>query len=97
MQNVVHRYATTAGTLTQAPGGKIGGVLTDRLDLKVADPVEQRRRQRRNSCICRKKRIGRFAKSSTPARRSFSTKASPTLKRTSASLKTTSRFNPTSS
>lgn len=38
LQNVVHRYATTAGTLTQLAGGKIGGVLTDRLDLKVADP-----------------------------------------------------------
>ncbi len=38
IQTVVHRYATTAGTLTQTPGGKIGGVLTDRLDLKVGDP-----------------------------------------------------------
>ncbi|MBV8583725.1 MAG: hypothetical protein JO241_06990 [Candidatus Eremiobacteraeota bacterium] len=35
---IVGRYATIPGTLTQAPGGKIGGVLTDRLDLKVADP-----------------------------------------------------------
>lgn len=39
LQNVVHRYATVAGTLTQLPGGKIGGVATDRLDLKVADPA----------------------------------------------------------
>jgi hypothetical protein len=39
LQNVVHRYTTTPGTLTQAPGGKIGGVLTDRLELKVADPA----------------------------------------------------------
>ncbi len=39
IQNVVHRYATTAGTLSQAAGGKIGGVATDRLDLKVADPA----------------------------------------------------------
>jgi outer membrane lipoprotein-sorting protein len=39
IQNVVHRYATTAGTLSQAPGGKIGGVSTDRLDLKVANPA----------------------------------------------------------
>ncbi|MEO6836154.1 MAG: hypothetical protein ABI231_09670 [Candidatus Tumulicola sp.] len=39
LQTLVHRYATISGTLTQAPGGKIGGVLTDRLDLKVADPA----------------------------------------------------------
>lgn len=38
MQNIVRGYATTAGTLSQAEGGKIGGVDTDRLDLKVADP-----------------------------------------------------------
>lgn len=38
IQNVVHRYATVPGTLTQVAGGKIGGVATDRLDLKVADP-----------------------------------------------------------
>ncbi len=38
IQNVVHRYATTPGTLSQAPGGKIGGVPTDRLELKVTDP-----------------------------------------------------------
>src|SRR5581483_12113863 len=39
LQSLVHRYATTPGTLSQAPGGKIGGVPTDRLDLKVADPA----------------------------------------------------------
>ncbi len=38
MQNIVQTYVTTPGTLTQANGGKIGGVATDRLDLKVADP-----------------------------------------------------------
>lgn len=38
IQNVVQKYATTAGALSQAPGGKIGGVLTDRLELKVSDP-----------------------------------------------------------
>ena len=39
LQNVVHKYATTAGTLSQSAGGKIGGVLTDRLELKVGDPA----------------------------------------------------------
>lgn len=39
LQNVVHKYATTSGTLSQLPGGKIGGVPTDRLDLKVANPA----------------------------------------------------------
>lgn len=39
LQTLVHRYAALAGTLTQSPGGKIGGVLTDRLDLKVTDPA----------------------------------------------------------
>jgi outer membrane lipoprotein-sorting protein len=39
LQNIVAKYATVPGTLTQAPGGKLGGVLTDRLDLKVADPA----------------------------------------------------------
>jgi outer membrane lipoprotein-sorting protein len=38
LQNIVHKYATIPGTLTQTPGGKLGGVPTDRLDLKVADP-----------------------------------------------------------
>jgi hypothetical protein len=39
LQNVVDRFATTAGTLTQSNGGNIGGLPTDRLDLKVADPA----------------------------------------------------------
>jgi outer membrane lipoprotein-sorting protein len=38
LQRIVANYATTPGKLTQADGGKIGGVPTDRLDLKVADP-----------------------------------------------------------
>lgn len=38
LQRIVDDYATTAGKLTQGSGGKIGGVETDRLDLKVADP-----------------------------------------------------------
>lgn len=39
LQTLVNRYATIPGTLTQVPGGKLNGVLTDRLDLKVADPA----------------------------------------------------------
>lgn len=35
---MVGRYATIPGTLTQFKGGKIGGVDTDLLDLKVSDP-----------------------------------------------------------
>jgi outer membrane lipoprotein-sorting protein len=38
LQRIVAIYATTPGKLTQTDGGKIGGVLTDRLDLKVTDP-----------------------------------------------------------
>lgn len=38
LQNVVHTYVKTPGTLTQAPGGKIDGIPTDRIDLKVANP-----------------------------------------------------------
>jgi outer membrane lipoprotein-sorting protein len=38
LQRIVANYAATPGKLTQAEGGKIGGVMTDRLDLKVADP-----------------------------------------------------------
>ena len=38
MQHIVEMYATTPGKLTQTDGGKVAGVLTDRLDLKVADP-----------------------------------------------------------
>jgi hypothetical protein len=39
LQRIVENYATIAGKLTQTEGGKIGGVPTDRLDLKVADPA----------------------------------------------------------
>jgi outer membrane lipoprotein-sorting protein len=39
LQNVVHTYVKTPGTLTQAPGGKIDGIATDRIDLKVANPA----------------------------------------------------------
>jgi outer membrane lipoprotein-sorting protein len=35
---IVGRYATIPGTLTQFKGGKLGGVMTDLLDLKVTDP-----------------------------------------------------------
>ena len=35
---VIDDYQTIPGELTQSDGGKIGGVETDRLDLKVADP-----------------------------------------------------------
>lgn len=37
-QNIVSVYATTPGTLTTTPGGKIGDAETDLLDLKIADP-----------------------------------------------------------
>jgi outer membrane lipoprotein-sorting protein len=36
-QNIIATYANVKGALTQTPGGKIGGVDTDLLDLKVAD------------------------------------------------------------
>lgn len=39
LQNIVAKYQTIPGTLTQTAGGKLGGVLTDRLDLKVANPA----------------------------------------------------------
>jgi len=38
LPGIIDDYATIPGTLTQIDGGKIGGVETDRLDLKVADP-----------------------------------------------------------
>ncbi|MBV8529761.1 MAG: hypothetical protein JO104_00465 [Candidatus Eremiobacteraeota bacterium] len=38
LQRIVENYGTISGKLTQADGGKIGGIATDRLDLKVADP-----------------------------------------------------------
>lgn len=39
MQHIVELYGTTPGKLTQTDGGKVAGVATDRLDLKVADPA----------------------------------------------------------
>jgi outer membrane lipoprotein-sorting protein len=36
LQRIVENYATIPGKLEQQDGGKVGGVLTDRLDLKVA-------------------------------------------------------------
>jgi len=39
LQRIVEKYGTTPGKLSQAEGGKIGGVETDRLELKVADPA----------------------------------------------------------
>jgi outer membrane lipoprotein-sorting protein len=39
MQTRVDSYATIPGKLTQTDGGKIGGVETDRLDLRVSDPA----------------------------------------------------------
>lgn len=38
LQRIVQNYATIPGKLAQEEGGNVGGVLTDRLDLKVADP-----------------------------------------------------------
>ncbi len=38
LQRIVQDYTTIPGKLTQTDGGKIGGVPTDRLDLKVTDP-----------------------------------------------------------
>jgi len=38
-QNIVATYTDVKGELTQSEGGKIGGVDTDLLDLKVADPT----------------------------------------------------------
>lgn len=37
LQRIVENYATIPGKLAQTDGGKIGGVPTDRLDLKVTD------------------------------------------------------------
>ncbi len=39
LQHIVEMYGTTPGKLTQTDGGKVAGVATDRLDLKVADPA----------------------------------------------------------
>lgn len=38
LPHIVQNYATIRGKLTQTDGGKIGGISTDRLDLKVDDP-----------------------------------------------------------
>jgi outer membrane lipoprotein-sorting protein len=38
LPGIIDDYQKIPGTLTQTDGGKIGGVVTDRLDLKVADP-----------------------------------------------------------
>jgi outer membrane lipoprotein-sorting protein len=38
LQRIVENYATIPGKLTQTEGGKVGGVQTDRLDLKASDP-----------------------------------------------------------
>jgi outer membrane lipoprotein-sorting protein len=39
LPRAIDEYGTIPGKLTQTDGGKIGGVETDRLDLKVADPT----------------------------------------------------------
>ena len=39
LQRIVRDYATIPGKLTQTDGGKINGIATDRLDLKVTDPA----------------------------------------------------------
>jgi outer membrane lipoprotein-sorting protein len=38
LQRIVDDYTTIPGKLTQTDGGKVGGVDTDRVELKVADP-----------------------------------------------------------
>ncbi len=38
LQRIVQNYSTIPGKLTESDGGKINGVPTDRLDLKVSDP-----------------------------------------------------------
>jgi outer membrane lipoprotein-sorting protein len=38
LQRIVENYATIAGKLTQTDGGKVAGIATDRLELKVTDP-----------------------------------------------------------
>ena len=39
IQRIVDSYGTIPGKLTQVDGGKVGGVDTDRLELKVTDPA----------------------------------------------------------
>lgn len=41
-QNIIATYETVKGELKQSAGGKIDGVATDMLDLKVADPSANR-------------------------------------------------------
>jgi hypothetical protein len=38
-QNIAATYTPTKGTLTEAAGGKVGGVDTELVDLKVSDPA----------------------------------------------------------
>ncbi len=38
LQRIVQNFSTIPGKLTQSEGGKAGGVLTDRVELRVADP-----------------------------------------------------------
>lgn len=39
LPRVIDEYGTIPGKLTQVAGGNVGGVETDRLELKVADPA----------------------------------------------------------
>jgi hypothetical protein len=39
LQRIVDDYGTTPGKLTQVDGGKVNGVLTDRVELRAADPA----------------------------------------------------------
>jgi outer membrane lipoprotein-sorting protein len=39
LQRIVDDYASTPGKLTQVEGGKVNGVLTDRVELRPADPA----------------------------------------------------------
>jgi outer membrane lipoprotein-sorting protein len=39
LPRVIDDYGTIPGKLTQVDGGKVGGVATDRVELKVADPA----------------------------------------------------------
>jgi hypothetical protein len=39
LQNIVATIASTPGTISQTAGGKIDGALTDRVDLKIANPA----------------------------------------------------------
>lgn len=39
LPGIIDDYGTIPGTLTQSDGGRLGGIETDRLDLRVADPL----------------------------------------------------------